>query len=219
MLRRHPYLSALVLLCCGLFLVAAVFVATFDLNRYRDQAQHALAVAFSRPITLGEAHLSLRQGLAFSFATIEMPPETNMAWSLDAGRLLLKLKFQPLLRGRIVFSEILLEEPRLRMTLRPEDPGSGDKTPPAAAWRAVGIQNLSVKNGTLLFHDHRNAKAPLDLLLEGLQLRLVDLAPGQAAWLSLACRLRQSAAPAEINVAGEISIQLMTGGKAPCNWG
>ncbi len=205
MLRRHPIIAATGILFFAVLVIAAVFIATFDLNRYREQAQEEISLALARPISLGEAHLSLRHGLAFSFTAIKIPPAPADLWSLDAGRLVLRIEFAPLLQGKIVFSDILLVEPRLRLVAPSAGEAAKAEAIPDIRRVFAGIKNFVIKNGLLTLEDRRAGEHPHVLTLERVQLRLLHLASGGPTWLTVAGQLRQSGAPAKLSLAGEIT--------------
>ncbi len=203
MLRRHPLLFALISLLFTAFLAVAVFIATFDLNRYRIQVQDNLADALARPVTLSDAHLSLRHGISLVFTDLAIPQATGSSWSMEADRLFLKLEFRPLLQGRIVFSEILLNRPRLRLTWSPAD--SSPVLPSLPGSFAGRVGTLTILDGTAEVEDRRDPENPLPIALEAIKARLLDYAPNQSAWLTLSARLRQKERPAQIEMAGQIT--------------
>lgn len=199
-MRRHPFLVALAALSTLAVLAVAILILTFDLNRYREQVQGRFAAALGRPITLGEAHLSLRHGIAFTFSAISIPPSADALWSLEAGSLLTKLQTAALLRGKLEFSEIVLLSPRLHLVLRQDLPAAD-----LPEWQLADVRALTIRDGSVVVEDRRPTTHPLNLMLAGVHLRLLDFTPGQTARLTLTGQIRQSGAPAELNLAGEIS--------------
>ena len=200
MLRR----SSLCLLVLFLIvLLAAVFVATFDANRYRDQIQTRLSSVLERPVSLGEARVSLRHGLAFAFSQVKIPQTASLPWSLAAERLFVKLELRPLLTGRIAFSEIILTKPHLLLELN----SAQTQSPPAVARKHAvpAIRSLTVQNGTMDVEDRRHPDRPVVYSLGALEGRLLDLAPGRPAWLTLAGHLQQGKGAAIFSLAGELT--------------
>ncbi len=199
-LRRHPFLVALASLIILAGLAIAILLLTFDLNRYREQVQERFAVALGRPITLGEAHLSLRHGIALTFSAISIPETANALWSLEAGSLRTKLQTTALLRGKLEFSEIVLLSPRLSLVLQ-DQPASAE----LPEWQLADVGALTIRDGSVTVEDRRPAIHPLNLTLTGVHLRLLDFAQGKTARLTVAAQIRQDGGPADLNLAGEIS--------------
>lgn len=217
MFRRHPFLSILT----GLLLLAlaamATFIATFDLNRYREQLQTTLSAALSQPVHLGKARLSWRRGPAFAFADLRIGSGEGEAGVLRAEHLLLKLELFPLLKRKVTFSEIRLEAPRLSLTLNP--PAAADTEPPPALLLDRGIlestliRSLKISAGTLHLIDRRDPDRPYAITLERLEAHLANIALNQAIRLRLAGDLLQDGAASPFVVAGEINI-----GSDPPDW-
>jgi uncharacterized protein YhdP len=217
MFRRHPLLSIL----AGLLLLAlaaiATFIATFDLNRYREQLQASLSSALSQPVHLGEARLSLRHGPAFSFADLRIGSGEGEAGVLRADHLLLKLELRPLLKRDVTFSEILLEAPHLSLTLNPRT--ATDTEPPSTLLLDQGIlgdtliRALRISGGTLHLLDRRDPERPYAFTLERLEAHLANIALDQAIRLRLTGNLVQDGTASPLVLAGEVKI-----GSAQPDW-
>ncbi|HXV19795.1 MAG TPA: AsmA family protein, partial [Desulfuromonadales bacterium] len=210
MFRRHPLLSIL----AGLLLLAlaavATFIATFDLNRYREQLQSTLSTALSQPVQLGKARLSWRHGPAFSFADLRIGSGEGETGVLRADNLFLKLELLPLLKREVTFSEILLEAPHLSLTLNP--PTAADIEPPSALKLDQGIlgdtliRALRVSNGTLHLLDRRDPDRPFAITLERLEAHMANIALNQAIRLRLAGHLVQDGTTSPLALTGEVKI-------------
>ncbi|HEY7744726.1 MAG TPA: AsmA family protein, partial [Desulfuromonadales bacterium] len=210
MFRRHPILSIL----AGLLLLAlagmAIFIATFDLNRYREQLQARLSAALSQPVHLGEARLSWRRGPAFSFADLRIGSGEGEAGVLRADHLFLKLELLPLLKREVTFSEILLEAPHLSLTLNPPTVADTEPPPPllpdqGIRWDTL-IRSLRITEGTLHLLDRRDPNRPLAITLERLEAHGANITLNQAIRLRLAGNLVQEGTTSPFVLAGEINI-------------
>ena len=210
MFRRHPVLSIL----AGLLLLAlaamAVFIVTFDLNRYREQLQSTLSAALSQPVHLGEARLSWRHGPAFSFGDLRIGSGEGETGVLRADLMLLKLELLPLLKREVTFSEILLEAPHLSLTLNP--PTAADTEPPPALLLDQGIlgetliRALRISDGTLHLLDRRDPDRTFAITLERLEAHVANIALNQAIRLRLAGDLVQDGTASPFVLAGEVKI-------------
>lgn len=210
MFRRHPVLSIL----AGLLLLAlaamAVFIATFDLNRYREQLQSTLSAALSQPVHLGEARLSWRHGPAFSFADLRIGSGEGETGVLRADHLFLKLELLPLLKREVTFSEILLDAPHLSLTLNP--PTAAEAVRPSALLLDQGIlrdtliRSLKISEGTLHLLDRRDPDHPYAITLERLEAHLANIALNQPIRLRLAGSLVQEGAASPFVLVGEVKI-------------
>ena len=175
MFRRHPILTLLGLLSIAGLLSAAFFLATFDLNRYREELQSRLSTALSQPVQLGEAHLSLSPGPAFDFSAIEIGREGERL--LEAERLTLRTKLLPLLIGRFNFDKIVLYQPKARLTLTP----STEQTQPQPSellhklLGTVRVNSLQISQGSLQFNDLRHEDRPFQLQLTDIDLQAANI--------------------------------------------
>jgi uncharacterized protein involved in outer membrane biogenesis len=189
MFRRHPILTIVSGLLLSTTIALAIFLGTFDLDRYREELQQALATTLDRSVSLGEIRLSFSQGPAFDFSDISIGPAAGRNDGLQAAHLLLKLEWDDLLQGKITFSAIVLEQPQLAIDLPPPtlDPESAlpDLTPKLSGMDQIQIRALSINNGTLLLTDRRRADAPHSLKLVDLNVRLRGLSLTQAIALEI----------------------------------
>lgn len=180
MLRRHPILTLLLLLLIPAGILLANLLYTFDLNRYRDELERALNSVLSQPVHLGEAHLSLSHGLAFDFADLRIGGEGETG-VLHAEHLFLKLEVWPLFRRQIVIAEILVDGPRLALTLTERKPAP-DLLIDQRFLDTTVVRSFRVRNGEITFTDRRRPERPLTLTLADLTTRITDLAlnhPGE----------------------------------------
>jgi uncharacterized protein YhdP len=177
MFRRHPILTFLGLLGVAGLLCAAFLLATFDLNRYREELQNRLSSSLSQPVRLGVASLSLRPGPTFDFTTIQIgSPEAPV---LQANRLSLQTKLLPLFIGKLSFEKIVLHHPQIRLTLSPGAEQTLDQPPPAVLLHkllnTVQVYSLQIEQGSIYFNDLRHPTTPFELQLTDLNLNARDI--------------------------------------------
>lgn len=70
-LRRFFKYSFLAVLL-GSTITAGVYLYTFDLNSFRTEIETLASEQISRPLTLGNAHLSFKHGPAFAFDNVKV---------------------------------------------------------------------------------------------------------------------------------------------------
>ena len=70
--RRHPILTAIALLAAASLAAACTFLATFDLNSYKESLASRLSTAISQPVSIGAASLSWRRGPAFDISALRI---------------------------------------------------------------------------------------------------------------------------------------------------
>jgi uncharacterized protein YhdP len=207
MFRRHPILSTLALLFLLAGAAIATFIATFDLNRYREQLQASLSAALSQPVHLGAAGFSWRHGPAFSFADLRIGSGEGETGVLRAEHLLLKLELLPLLKREVTFSAILLDAPHLSITLHP--PTTADAEPSRVLPLDQGvlgsalIRSLTISNGTLHLLDHRDPARPYAVTLELLDAQISNLALNQPSRLRLTGNLSHEGTSSPFVLSGE----------------
>lgn len=209
MFRRHPLLATLAVLFLLALAGITTFLATFDLDRYREQLQTRMSAALSQPVQLGEAGFSLRHGPAFSFADLRVGAGDGEAGVLRADHLLLKIELLPLLKGDVTFSSILLDAPHFSYTLNPSV--SATEADPASALRLdrrifenALIRSLAIHDGTLNLLDRRDPEHPFSITIEHLDAKLSNISLRQRCRLKLAGKLAQDGASAAITLAGTV---------------
>ncbi len=207
--RRHPILLSLFALLLAGAAALALFVATFDLDLYRNQLQESLSAALSRPVTLGQAHLSISHGPAFDFTEIQVGAAGDPEGSLSARRLLVKLEPRALLGGRIVFSEIHIEAPTISLQIDPPPAASqGSSADPAGLFlqqlQRIQVSDLSIDGGTLNLTDNRTPGAPYRHVVSGIKARIQGLAQ-QEMHVSAEANLKQQTQDSPLQLRGRLT--------------
>ncbi|WP_432822873.1 DUF748 domain-containing protein [Trichloromonas sp.] len=208
MFRRHPILTVVFGLLLSATIALAIFLGTFDLDRYRAELQQTLSAALNRPVSLGKARLSFSRGPAFDFSDISIGPTADRNDGLQAAHLLLKLEWDALLQGKVTFSEIDLKQPRLTVDLPPAATAA-EPAPPAWPTRLDGLEKIQVRaltisNGSLLLTDRRHA-LPRSLAFAGLNARLRGLPLSRAIALEISGALPQDGQIAPFSATGTIT--------------
>lgn len=113
--RTIARLIVLLLVLAGLAL--AIFLATMDLNRYREQISSTLSSILKRPVTFSHIGFSMAHGLAVDCQELVVSTGEQDDNSLTADHLYLKVALLPLFKGELALREIILDRPRLFLDL------------------------------------------------------------------------------------------------------
>jgi len=206
MFRRHPYLTFFGLLTALLLLACGIFLATFDLNRYRENLQTSLSKALSRPVRLGEAHLSWHFGPAFEFADLHIAGKEDEAPLLQVDSLYLQPKILPLLIGRIDFDKIVLDQPRLLLNLTAEAEGPSPPSLLHAVLTTIRVDSITIREGTLKLIDRRLPDAPFEAELQQLQVEASRLFSRSRGRLRIEALLVQQQEHASLKLYGRLTL-------------
>jgi uncharacterized protein involved in outer membrane biogenesis len=122
---RRFFLISILTILLGSTILGGVYLYTFDLNSFRTEIETLASEKLARPLTLGKAHLSLKHGPAFAFDQVKIGTAEDDIF-LTVDKLFFRVQALPLLSGKVLFSEILLENPDF--TVRANRPKS-KKTP------------------------------------------------------------------------------------------
>jgi uncharacterized protein YhdP len=211
MLRRHPFLSFLLLLFLALLCAAAIFVATFDLNRYCDQIQSKFSDLLHQSVHIGEAHLALLQGPSLEFKDLRIGSNEGENNVFRAGHLYLRFELDALLHGKISFSQILVASPRLTVVINPSGKAESPTSPPRAPSAKKGllsttlVRTLAIDDGTIRFIDRRNPQRPVTTTLENIQGRFSDISLKNPLRLQVSGALPQEQIPAAFSLSATVA--------------
>lgn len=165
----------------------AVFIATFDANRYKSTIEEKIGQAIGRPVEIGSLALKFRNGLALQVDGIQLGQSASaeaQQISFQAERFFLKLETAPLLKKEIQISECLLESPKIVIentgrasagAMQETSPQSNVNNPVKVALPPeisdFQISKIVISNGTFTYRD-LSARPPSTILLEKLSLEL-----------------------------------------------
>ena len=204
MLRRHPFLTVLAVLLTLTVTAITVFLLTFNLNLYRGQLQRQLSATLHRPVKFGSAHLSLLHGPSIAITGLHIGAGAGEKGRLQVKRLYLRLEFRPLLRGNLAFSEVLLDSPRLSLTLHPA--GTGTKKPVTSPPRVdTRIATIRIRGGTLQITDLQKPSRPFRVTLQDVDARFQNFVPGKPGSFHLAGVLHVHGKSSPVRLAGRLT--------------
>ncbi len=210
MFRRHPILTSLAALLLFCAAALAVFVLTFDLDRYREQLQQTLSRTLAAPVQLGKASLSLRHGPAFEFAELRIGEQESPTGFLQAEKLFVKLELRPLLEGQLTLSRILLQTPEIRLALpattTEKIAGKSAEPIPPPWWSATLVRSFQIEDGSLFLLIPQGLEDASLLEIEQLNLDLENLGRGTGGQIELSGELRQEGAGAPFSLQGEVRL-------------
>ncbi len=168
----------------------AIFVATFDANRYKSTIEKQISQTIGRPAEIGSLSLKFRNGLALQVDqfTLGEPRATDSPKiSFEADRFFLNLEVAPLFRKEIEISECLLESPKIfientgnsapALSLQTGASQPSPSTASAALPPEISdfkISKVLISNGSLVYRDI-TAHPPLVISVEKLNLELRNI--------------------------------------------
>lgn len=168
-------LAVLVLLVAA---AAAIFVATFDANRYKGLIVDGVSKALGRPVELDRVGLGWRNGVALEIAGLTVYSDdarTQKGLSLASAGVGLKLL--PLLQKNFQFTSIVLERPDVLIERRDDGtllvggvdlskksaqaPASSPSSSAGGPAPRFSVDSVSLKNGRVVFKDR--GPRPMDV--------------------------------------------------------
>ena len=169
-----------------LFILAAValavFIATFDLDKYRPLVARKLGEALGVPVTLGRLSLGFKGGVALELK------ELTVSDLLQVESAFAVIRLSPLLKRQLEVVSVTVNRPRIELHRRPDGTVQlgGLKVPkeeaasaaPAAGVAAFLIRELRVEGASIHLRDETQTP-PLEVTLEGLDGTLRNVSPGK----------------------------------------
>ncbi len=173
-LRRFFTISFLVILA-GSISVGAVYLYNFDLNSFRKEIETLASKQISRPLTLGKAHLSFKHGPAFAFNNVTVGTADDDLY-LDVDRVYFRIQTLPLLSGKVLFSEILLEKPIFSIQLQQSESEVSPfrLMPEQKLLTKELIKSLHILNGTIRIKDSSRGKEQETFVIERFHFSIDD---------------------------------------------
>lgn len=185
----------IVLVACVLVIAAvAIFLATFDADRYRPQLVAQLQTAVGKPVTLDRISLGWQQGIAVQFKGLAIYEGTQATGEpliqVESAHGVLELL--PLLNKRVQVVSVILNRPRIRV----ERDAQGHinlmglmaaASPAAASGHTATVQgtpvsfevaSLRIEDGTLRWTDAAT-QPPTELSVNALELTVKNISPGK----------------------------------------
>ncbi|MDO3379191.1 YhdP family protein [Geoalkalibacter halelectricus] len=198
MIRRHPIIALVCLLLLTAGLALALFVYTFDLNRYRERLEQELSRALDHPVSISDARLTLHRGVALDFREVRIGA-TGTDLHATAEHLYLHLEFRPLLQRRISISTAELTRPNIDLSFVP----SGEDQQEAILWPAgFELNNLRVRDGRLTWRDGAEAGPKT---VQNLNAEIKHLAAASNLSFALSAEIVQEVHPAKLNLSGHLT--------------
>lgn len=173
-LRRFFIISFLVILV-GSISAGAVYLYNFDINSFRKEIETLASKQISRPLTLGKAHLSFKHGPAFAFDNVAIGTADDNLY-LDVDRVFFRIQTLPLLSGKVLFSEILLEKPILFIQLQQSESEVFPfrLMPEQKLLTKEFIKSLRILNATIRIKDSSWGREQETFIIENLRFSIDD---------------------------------------------
>jgi len=171
-----------------------IFLATFDVDRYRPQLISQLERAVGRPVTLKHISLGWRSGIAVELEGLAIYEDAQAKLEpllqVESANALVHLL--PLLRKEVHVSSITLQRPRIRIArdaqghvnliglMAVASPAAGARpTEPASNSSVrVDVASLMIVDGSLHWSDALTTP-PTELWVKRLEIHIKHIAPGR----------------------------------------
>jgi hypothetical protein len=171
---RRLFAITLLTVCCGSAVILGLFLYRLDIDLYRPEIEQELVRRTNLPLSLGKIEFSLKHGPAVAFDALQVG-RPDLPLQINAKRLYLRLRFLPMLQGQLAFSEILLEEPDIRIQAIPAAEAATPDHPTAAMPTGDMFQSIRIHKGRLRYEDANKAGQPFVFGIEHLELSIKDL--------------------------------------------
>lgn len=212
-IRKHPVLTIIALALIAAVLWVTWFISSFDLNHYRQEIQTELSTRLAMPVSLGQAHLGLRDtGIAVSFSAVVIG-DSSSRLAIDTDELWLLLEWSGLLQRELRFSRIGLSHPLVRLDLKlppfsddrsqPENPAA---VPALALIQTIKVQTLEISAGQFELNLSTQDNQPKQFLISDVNGRIETIGLNQLAHIELSALLQQDQAPASVSLDGNIAL-------------
>jgi len=149
---------------------AAIFVATFDVNKYRGTIQAQLQQHLGRPVQLGDMHLKLFPPsiTVQNLAIAEDPRFNSDAPFVKARELDVSVKLFPLLHKDVEIQSLDLEQPTVNLIKNKAGQwnfasiGSGNTSSASqSSQQQFSLGDLVIKDGEISLLDQTQSSTPL----------------------------------------------------------
>ncbi|WP_109487892.1 AsmA family protein [Occallatibacter savannae] len=163
---------------------AAIFVATFDVNRYRGTIQAQLQQHLGRPVQLGDMHLKLFPPsiTVQNLAIADDPRFSTDAPFVKASELDVAVKLLPLLHKDVEIQSLNLQQPTVNLIKNKAGQwnfasiGSGSKSSSSqSSNQQFSLGDLVIKDGEISLLDQTQSSTPT--LYNHIDVKLSDFSP------------------------------------------
>lgn len=186
-------LLALLIIVVLIAAALAVFIATFDANRYRPLVIEQLQKALGRPVSLERISLGWRNGIAAQLSGLDIPdlPQTEESL-LKLESASVNIKLMPLLRKDVQISSVVLIKPKIHVSRDAQgkinllglaaiaSPAAGSTQPAASGDAPVSfaVETVKIEHGTVHWTDALSQPVA-DLNIGDLNVTIRHIAAGQ----------------------------------------
>lgn len=176
-------LKTLVILLGVAAAALAVFLATFNADRYRPWVEKKLSEATGQPVRVEKVSLSLLGGIALELKGLNAGP------GLKVEQVSALLKIKPLLKRDIQIGSVQVIRPNIHLVRQPDGTfglkgapaaprgAAAPSSAPAVPAAAVLIDRLEVRDAAVRVEDPA-AQPPMAVVLEGMDVTLENISLG-----------------------------------------
>ncbi len=210
-MRRHSLLRILgALILIGL-LALGVFIATFDLDRYREELQALFSEALGVPVRFERASFALQPGPVLDFGEIRIGSTSQSGWgNFQARQVSFKVNLADLLHGRLIARDLLISDPTLHLLINGQPPEHSPAMTPTVfdprLLQRLGLRSVTIRGGRVTLVDGHSETRPEIVTISHLEAYFSELAPGSVGQLRLTGQLEREKASADFRVSGTATL-------------
>ena len=203
---RRLIITIIFVLIIGATSMVTVFLSTFDLHSFRADISDAISVRLSQPVSLGQAHFSMKHGPSFAFDNVLIGTK-DAPLHLKANHLFFRLEVLPLLIGNFRFSEILFEDPDVTLKIGQRETGKTSKQRLVIDQSLIAgdlLKSIRIRNGHFRVEDYRNRENPFVFALEKVRMVVDDLSLKKSGWIDMQANINSNNIISPLRINGYI---------------
>ena len=188
-----------------------------DPNVYRDIFQKSLASALAREVSIGKAKIDLWGGVGIAFEDLRVKDRSRTFDLLRSERLILKVKFFPLLKRKIEWKRIVVDRPTLHV-IRNKDCQFNifsDSAMTGASWKETEEKirkalsslfgcSFAVRDGEIFFSDESLGNSPLKTGIRSFNVRLSKVSYHKAFPFRMTGNILHSKKEGQFSISGTV---------------
>ena len=192
----------LILAVLALVVIAAlgIFLATFDIDRYRPRLISEIERAIGKPVTLQRVSLGWQGGLAVQLrglAILEGAPDSGQEPLAQVETATALVSIGPLLRKEVRIESVVLTRPRIHVSRNAQGhlnvtglaavgapAAAASQTAASGAPVTLEIASLSIEEGSVHWTDAMT-QPPTDVWVKPVDVRVTNIVPGHPMQIEL----------------------------------
>lgn len=178
-----------------------------DLDTYKEEILSELQRSLKRPVTYGSGKFTISFGPAISFSNVLIKEPDGNSTFISIDQLTCRIALIPLLRKHVIIRGLQADRPLIRIAREKDgrfnfsDLLEGEER----ATLPLSINQIRVRNGTLLFKDLRASAAGVVTKVESTELLMGTLSRGGKGELKLSGKFTEGGS-GSFNISGKVRL-------------